>query len=312
MADAFAARLQHAKPQLAHDAGLRDRRRRCAAIAILVEKVAIRYYFKSYEIFTAPYFESMKCHHTYNNPNWANGCRHNDNTGLCITAMARHTGRVHRWFVERPVSDDERIPQLRWRNVMQKSTINLQDLIILVAEQNPFERRIVQSMLRGFGANKLLEVDQSIEVLQALTNQKIDIMICDSQLPPHGALALTRAMRRKGDNQNRTTPVLVMTNDAREGTVKLTRDVGANMVIAKPMSPKSLYDRLAWIAFTPRQFIATATYFGPDRRFKIEGYPNGVGRRKSDKAVEVAAEAGPALGQDDIDSLFGAARSGQT
>jgi len=37
------------------------------------------------------------------------------------------------------------------------------------------------------------------------------------------------------------------------------------------------------------------TYFGPDRRFKIEGYPNGVGRRKGDKAVEVAEESSPAL-----------------
>ena len=64
----------------------------------------------------------------------------------------------------------------------------------------------------------------------------------------------------------------MMTNDAREATIKRARDSGANMVIAKPISPASLYDRLAWIAFNPRKFVDTATYFGPDRRFKIEGY----------------------------------------
>ena len=195
---------------------------------------------------------------------------------------------------------------------MKNPTINLHDLVILIADPNSYERRIIQGMLRGFGANKLLEVDQSSTLLQALTGQKIDILICDSRLAPHGALSLTRAIRRKGDNQNRTIPILVMISDAREMTIKLARDAGANMVIAKPMSPKSLYDRLAWIAFNPRQFIDTATYFGPDRRFKIEGYPNGVGRRKGDKAVEVAAEVGPALGQDDIDNLFGSARAGQS
>ena len=57
-------------------------------------------------------------------------------------------------------------------------------------------------------------------------------------------------------------------------------------------------------------FIDAPTYFGPDRRFKIEGYPGGVGRRKSDN-VEVAAESGPALGQGDIDNLFSAARTGR-
>ena len=103
----------------------------------------------------------------------------------------------------------------------------------------------------------------------------------------------------------------MMTNDAREATIKRARDSGANMVIAKPISPASLYDRLAWIASNPRKFVDTATYFGPDRRFKIEGYPGGVGRREGDKVVEVAAESGPALAQDDIDSLFSAVRTGQ-
>lgn len=195
---------------------------------------------------------------------------------------------------------------------MKNSTINLHDLVILIADPNSYERRITQSMLRGFGANKILEVEKSSGVLQALTGQKIDLLLCDWRLPTHGALQLTRAIRRKGDNQNRTIPILIMTRDAGETTIKLVRDAGANMVITKPMSPKMLYERLAWIAFNARQFVDTATYFGPDRRFKIEGYPKGVGRRKGDTVVEVAAEVGPTLAQDDIDNLFGAARTGQS
>lgn len=194
---------------------------------------------------------------------------------------------------------------------MARFSINLRDLVILVADPSSYMSMLIHSMLRGFGSNKVLEARSSTSVLQVLTNQKIDILICDSRLPPHGGLPLTRAIRRKQDNANRTIPILVMTSDGRETTVKLARDAGANMVIAKPMSPGSLYDRLAWIAFNPRQFVDTPTYFGPDRRFKIEGYPNGIGRRKGDKAVEIAEEAGPALAQGDIDSLFSAVRTGQ-
>jgi two-component system, chemotaxis family, chemotaxis protein CheY len=195
---------------------------------------------------------------------------------------------------------------------MNNHTINLGGLAILVADPNSYLRRIIQSMLRGFGANKLFEVEDYLGVVKVLTVQKVDALLCDTRLPPEGGLSLIRVIRRQLDNENRTMPILVMTADSREMTIKMARDAGANMVIAKPMSPKALYDRLAWIAFTPRNFIDTATYFGPDRRFKIEGYPNGVGRRKGDKAVEVAAEVGPTLAQDDIDSLFGAARSGQS
>ena len=193
---------------------------------------------------------------------------------------------------------------------MMSPTINLSDLVILIADSSSYVRMISQSMLRGFGANKVLEVGHTTGLLQTLSSQKVDMLLCDVRLPPHGGLVLTRTIRRNADNVNRTMPILLMSSDTREMTIKSARDAGANMVIAKPMSPKNLYDRLAWIAFNSRNFVDTATYFGPDRRFKIEGYPGGVGRRKGDGAIEVAQEAGPALAQDDIDSLFTATRTG--
>ena len=194
---------------------------------------------------------------------------------------------------------------------MKNPTVNLRDLVILVADPNAYARRITNGMLRGFGANKVLEVEQTLSLFQVLTSQKIDILLCDMRLPPHGGLMLTRTIRRNTNNENRTIPILLMSSDTGETTIKNARDAGANMVVAKPMSPSSLYDRLSWIAFNPRPFIDTATYFGPDRRFKIEGYPGGVGRRKGDKLVEIAEEVGPGLAQNDIDNLFSAARKGQ-
>ena len=175
---------------------------------------------------------------------------------------------------------------------MANPTLNLKDLVILVADPSSNMTMLINSMLRGFGASKVLEVRSAVDVIQALSSQKIDILLCDARLPPRGGLALTLALRRKVDNENRTVPILVMSSDSRQSTIKRARDAGANMVIAKPMSPMSLYDRLAWIAFNPRPFVQAANYFGPDRRFKIEGFPGGVGRRKGDGPVEVAKEFG--------------------
>jgi CheY-like chemotaxis protein len=194
---------------------------------------------------------------------------------------------------------------------MKNGTVNFRDLTILIADAGSYTRRIVYGMLRGFGANRILEVGDASGVLAALTHQKIDILICDAKLPPHDGLAVTYAIRRNSDNENRTLPILFMTSDAQQGTVKKARDAGVSMVVAKPMSPTTLYDRLAWVAFDRRQFIDCPTYFGPDRRFKIEGYPTGVGRRASDKSIEIGEKTEPNLDQDDIDSLFMAARAGQ-
>lgn len=195
---------------------------------------------------------------------------------------------------------------------MKNPDVNLRDLVILIADPNSYLRRVVHGILRGFGANKVLEVEDCLGLLQTLSGQKIDILLCDVRLPPYDGLKLTRTIRRNTDNQNRTVPILLMSSDPSEALIKNARDAGANMVVAKPLSPSSLYDRLGWIAFNPRPFIDTATYFGPDRRFKIEGYPGGVGRRKGDKIVEVAEESGPALAQNDIDNLFSAVRTGDS
>ena len=195
---------------------------------------------------------------------------------------------------------------------MAERTINLRDLLILVADPSPYVCMLVHGMLRGFGANKVLEVRDTDAALQTLDNHKIDVMLCDAAIPPQGGFSLTRSVRRNPNNENRTMPILLMTSDTREAAIKTGRDAGANMVVAKPLSPANLYDRLTWVALNPRQFIDTETYFGPDRRFKIEGYPHGVGRRRGDTVVQVAQETGPALAQDDIDSLFNQARSGQS
>ena len=194
---------------------------------------------------------------------------------------------------------------------MTTPNMNLRDLVILVADQSSYMTMLIHSMLRGFGSNRVLEVRNSLSVFQTLVGQKVDILICDSRLPPHGGLALTDTIRGKTDNEHRTIPILIMASDSRELTIKQARDAGANMVIAKPISPANLYDRLSWVAFNPRKFVDTESYFGPDRRFKIEGFPKGIGRRKGDNAAEVAAESGPALAQDDIDNLFSAVRTGE-
>jgi two-component system chemotaxis response regulator CheY len=194
---------------------------------------------------------------------------------------------------------------------MTNSPMNLRDLVFLIADPSSYLCMIIHGILRSFGASKVIEVRNSLGVIQGLTGQRVDVLICDARLPPHGGLKLTHAIRRNTNNENRTVPILVMTSDTREVTIKKARDVGANMVVAKPLSPSNLYDRLAWVAFNPRQFVDTATYFGPDRRFKIEGYPGGVGRRRGDKEVEVAAETGPAMSQNEIDSLLNITRTGQ-
>ena len=71
------------------------------------------------------------------------------------------------------------------------------------------------------------------------------------------------------------------------------RDCGANYIIAKPITPKIILERIIWVAQSTRIFLETESYIGPDRRFRKLGPPaeTGAGRRKEDAAAEADAEA---------------------
>jgi hypothetical protein len=78
--------------------------------------------------------------------------------------------------------------------------------------------------------------------------------------------------------------------------VTKARDCGANFIIAKPITPKIILERIIWVAQSTRLFVETETYIGPDRRFRKAAPPSeyGVGRRSGDAEAAAAAEAAKA------------------
>jgi hypothetical protein len=83
------------------------------------------------------------------------------------------------------------------------------------------------------------------------------------------------------------------------------RDCGASFLVAKPIVPRVLLDRVIWVARENRVFIECSTYSGPDRRFKFVGPPPGTeGRRSDDLPLEVGLANTPNMSQDAIDSLL--------
>jgi two-component system chemotaxis response regulator CheY len=192
---------------------------------------------------------------------------------------------------------------------VSKQHKNLRGISFLVADSNTYFSSLLFSMLKGFGADKIVQTRDWGTAIEALAISKVDVLLCDALLPPGGGVRFVRGLRTDSSAPYRKIPVLFMTSDGRVSMVKAARDAGTNMIIMKPLSPKTLYERLVWVSFDSRAFVESPTYFGPDRRFKIEGFPDGQGRRKGDLPVEVAESDGTSLSQNDIDSLFADARN---
>lgn len=151
---------------------------------------------------------------------------------------------------------------------MTKPALNLQSLRFLVADGNSYFQGILYGILHALGAQHIAVAANGDDALARSRAEVTDLLICDWNLPQLDGFDLVKRIRQDRDNPNRHTPVIVLTSHAQARNVERARDCGANLVLAKPLSPKMIYDRLLWIAEDPRPFVLAPGYIGPDRRFK--------------------------------------------
>src|SRR5881392_291139 len=144
--------------------------------------------------------------------------------------------------------------------------IDFNRLRFLVIDDNPHMRRIVRTLLHGFGARDVFEAEDGASGLEAFTHYSPDIMITDWAMPIFDGLELAQMIRQPGANSNPYVPIIMLTGHSEKRRVVSARDAGITEFMAKPISAKSLYQRILNIVANPRPFIKTKSYFGPDRR----------------------------------------------
>jgi two-component system chemotaxis response regulator CheY len=146
--------------------------------------------------------------------------------------------------------------------------INFNRLRFLVIDDNAHMRRILRTLLHGFGTREVYEAEDGAAGLEAFTHY----------------MELAQMIRQPGANANPYVPIIMFSGHSEKKRVVGARDAGITEFLAKPISAKALYERILNVVANPRPFIKTKTYFGPDRRRNVN--PNYVGpeRRKGGKA----------------------------
>ena len=158
--------------------------------------------------------------------------------------------------------------------------IDFNKLRFLVIDDNAHMRRILRTLLHGFGARDVYEAEDGAAGLEAFTHYSPDIVLTDWEMPIFSGLELAQMIRQPGTNTNPYAPIIMLTAHSERKRVIDARDAGITEFMAKPISAKALYQRILNIVARPRPFVRTKTYFGPDRRRNVN--PNYVGpeRRK--------------------------------
>jgi len=183
--------------------------------------------------------------------------------------------------------------------------VNFENLTIVLVDDNPQALDILAQVFAGFGVRNAIRCLSAAEAMTHFAAGPVDLLITDAQMPELDGYDFTRWVRRESGETNRFLPIVIVTAHTRRGDVLRARDCGANYIIAKPITPKTVLDRIMWISREDRVAIEADSYVGPDRRFRRQGPPAGMdGRRSGDLSTQVGEAIEPNMSQDAIDALL--------
>jgi two-component system chemotaxis response regulator CheY len=176
------------------------------------------------------------------------------------------------------------------------SQIDLERLRFVVIDDNAHMRRMLRTLLFGFGVRDVKEAEDGAAGLEAFIHHTPDIMITDWAIPIFNGLELTQMIREPGANANPCVPIIMITGYRERERVILARDAGVTEFLVKPISADSLYKRIVSVVANSRPFIKTKTYFGPDRRRNVNPNYSGSERRTSGEAEVIRQPPMPKRG----------------
>jgi two-component system chemotaxis response regulator CheY len=168
--------------------------------------------------------------------------------------------------------------------------IDFSRLRFLAIEDNAHMRRILRTLLHGFGSREVYEAEDGASGLESFVHYTPDIVITDWAMPIFDGLELTQMIRQPGANSNPYVPIIMLTGHSEKMRVIAARDAGITEFLAKPISAKALYQRILNIVVNPRPFIKSKSYFGPDRRRNVMANYTGPERRR-DNAELIGQQA---------------------
>jgi CheY-like chemotaxis protein len=160
---------------------------------------------------------------------------------------------------------------------------SLDNVSALVVDDNRFMRTIIVNVLRGLSIHHVAEARDGYEALEELRATPIDLIVMDWEMEGMSGMQLLQTVRSGKRGVNPLIPVIVVSANTIARNVIQARDAGMTEFLAKPVSAASLYARIVSIIESPRRFVRTGSYFGPDRRRRFEADYVGPRRRTEDQ-----------------------------
>ena len=137
---------------------------------------------------------------------------------------------------------------------------------ILLVDDEQYMRKVVRTMLLGMGVRNVVEAHDGPSGLQMIRNQAPDVVILDWEMPGLNGASFMRMVRSPETFPLPNVPVIMLTGHGEKARVVEAVCLGVNEFLLKPVSTKSLRDRLTAVLCNPRPMVSSGPYYGPTPR----------------------------------------------
>lgn len=155
-------------------------------------------------------------------------------------------------------------------------------ITVLIIDDNMHMRSIIKELLRAVGIQDIKEAADPVEAFELIRTVPIDLVLVDFSMPIIDGVEFTQMVRTSSDSPNPYMPIVMITGHSERSRVHAARDAGVNEFLVKPVTAKSLIERITTVVNNPRSFVKSGGYFGPDRRRRKDVSYTGPWRRKND------------------------------
>jgi CheY-like chemotaxis protein len=153
---------------------------------------------------------------------------------------------------------------------------------VLVIDDDPYMRKVIRSLLLATGIKKIHEASNGMNGLDAICGVVPDVVILDWEMPDINGAEFMRIVRSPDSFPMPDVPVVMLTGYVeRERVIEAIR-LGVHEFLCKPVSAKSLLERIVAIRAKPRPMVKIGDYYGPEPRKTLAKPAN------ADQALETA------------------------
>jgi two-component system chemotaxis response regulator CheY len=113
---------------------------------------------------------------------------------------------------------------------------------ILVVDDFSTMRRIIKNLLKQIGYENIGEAEDGMQALEALKQQKFDLVITDLNMPNMDGIKLTKMLR--GEEELKHLPILLVTAESDKIKVIEAIRAGISNYIVKPFVGEVLQEKI--------------------------------------------------------------------